>query len=645
MKVKKIINKLFLSFIVFLLLISSKNISKAFTGFSSFNNSPRMTFTINEKKYDDVKITFTDYSGLDGSKIEFYSAENGKIGKKISNTKYISIIDKTYNKDNSKIISLVYKISNKYLNKKSTNFYVIVNDINNSDCNFKTFFRINSKNNSKYTLDLAPRVGSWYAQGNTITINACDNGGIEYVKLYDMNASNSSNEIVVKNNLPKGNSKISFSLNKFSQKDEKYKIKIVAQDKNKTNMTKTVCFSLEKVKDLSLSPQKLTLLQGKQKKLQVLIVPENASSKLIWSSSNPKIATVDNNGTITAIKEGTAEITVQSSSSKKATCPITVVATSKKDLSLNGHQVTLPSGNDRIYFLGFNYTIPQRSQRSSVDDIILESNGRFAMIDTGYTGKFGALTVKYLQDIGVKELEYILITHAHVDHYGGLRSILNSNNINVKKIYIKNISNGKSNRINNYKKIIQLAKNKKIKICYVNTTDNKVNYNIPSPSFGDFKINFYNKLDRQYGKSKNYQPIDENINSITALAKIYGKKIYFSSDIMNSNPQYTGESRIDAEIESAKSVGAVDVYKVSHHGLVYWANNSEKALSILKPRYNIITGHPENEIMVSKYGNIKTRLEKYSRGNNEIYYTGQNTVILSIKPNGSLTFTKVPLGN
>ena len=45
---------------------------------------------------------------------------------------------------------------------------------------------------------------------------------------------------------------------------------------------------------------------------------------LKWASSDPTIATVDNNGVVTGVSEGTCEITITSNNGKSATCKLTV---------------------------------------------------------------------------------------------------------------------------------------------------------------------------------------------------------------------------------------------------------------------------------------------------------------------------------
>lgn len=62
--------------------------------------------------------------------------------------------------------------------------------------------------------------------------------------------------------------------------------------------------------------------------LKVMIEPSNATEKtLIWDSSNTQYATVDQNGNVTAVAEGTTTITVKTSDGKFSdTCEVTVKA-------------------------------------------------------------------------------------------------------------------------------------------------------------------------------------------------------------------------------------------------------------------------------------------------------------------------------
>ncbi len=66
------------------------------------------------------------------------------------------------------------------------------------------------------------------------------------------------------------------------------------------------------IEKIELNLDNTTLQKGERKKLQVTISPGEASThKLIFSSSNPNVATVDDNGYIQAISSGTSTITVK----------------------------------------------------------------------------------------------------------------------------------------------------------------------------------------------------------------------------------------------------------------------------------------------------------------------------------------------
>ena len=101
----------------------------------------------------------------------------------------------------------------------------------------------------------------------------------------------------------------------------------------------TVKVSPISVKKVSLSRTSVALSKGKTYKLDATVTPSNATNKTItWTSSNPKVATVDKNGKVTTIKNGTAVITCKSANGKTATCKITV-----RDIKVTGVELDMTS--------------------------------------------------------------------------------------------------------------------------------------------------------------------------------------------------------------------------------------------------------------------------------------------------------------
>ncbi|MBQ6302047.1 MAG: Ig-like domain-containing protein [Bacteroidales bacterium] len=80
------------------------------------------------------------------------------------------------------------------------------------------------------------------------------------------------------------------------------------------------------VESVSLNKTELTIEKGKNATLTATINPSNATDKTVtWKSSNTAIATVDQNGKVTAVEVGSAVITVTTNDgSKTATCSVTV---------------------------------------------------------------------------------------------------------------------------------------------------------------------------------------------------------------------------------------------------------------------------------------------------------------------------------
>ena len=75
---------------------------------------------------------------------------------------------------------------------------------------------------------------------------------------------------------------------------------------------------------LTLSTKEQTLVLNKTTPLSATVTPANTTDSVTWSSSDPAVVTVSNNGEVKAVGYGTAVITAKAGD-KTATCKITVV--------------------------------------------------------------------------------------------------------------------------------------------------------------------------------------------------------------------------------------------------------------------------------------------------------------------------------
>ena len=90
--------------------------------------------------------------------------------------------------------------------------------------------------------------------------------------------------------------------------------------------TLTVNKATVSVTGVTLNKNVLSLVESASETLTATVEPDNASEKgVTWNSDNPAVATVDQTGKVSAVKEGTANITVTTNDgSKTASCAVTV---------------------------------------------------------------------------------------------------------------------------------------------------------------------------------------------------------------------------------------------------------------------------------------------------------------------------------
>ena len=98
------------------------------------------------------------------------------------------------------------------------------------------------------------------------------------------------------------------------------------------------------VESITLNQTNITLDEGESTTLKATVTPKDATDKTVtWSSSDESIVTVDQNGTINAIKQGSADI-LANAGDKQATCSITVVKR-VASITIDKESLTLFVGN------------------------------------------------------------------------------------------------------------------------------------------------------------------------------------------------------------------------------------------------------------------------------------------------------------
>ena len=97
-------------------------------------------------------------------------------------------------------------------------------------------------------------------------------------------------------------------------------------------------------KSITLNKTSLELLLGETETLTATVLPENTTDKTVtWTSSDPGVATVDENGRVTAVGDGNATITA-TCGYVSATCDVTVIVLAESVL-LSAYDVELLVGD------------------------------------------------------------------------------------------------------------------------------------------------------------------------------------------------------------------------------------------------------------------------------------------------------------
>ena len=224
------------------------------------------------------------------------------------------------------------------------------------------------------------------------------------------------------------------------------------------------------------------------------------------------------------------------------------------------------------------------------DAILIQVNNKNLLIDSGPKNHKKQL-VKFLTDLNISKLDYVIATHPHEDHIGNMNTVLNS--YKVQSFYAPKVySYTKS-----FEQMIDSLKSNNLKITPIKRGCNTINLGFQT------NVEVFSPINDTYDNENNYSPVI---------------KISFG----NNSFLFTGdaEKEIEDKLILLNDDLKADILKVSHHGSS--SSTSDAFLNRVSPKYAVISvgknniyDHP-NDTIISKLNTYNINILRTDIQNN-----------------------------
>lgn len=230
------------------------------------------------------------------------------------------------------------------------------------------------------------------------------------------------------------------------------------------------------------------------------------------------------------------------------------------------------------------------------DSILIEAEDSAMLIDAG-ENNMGSTVVSYLENHGIEKLDYLIGTHPHSDHIGGLDHVINS--IPVEKIIMPEVVH----TTNTYEDVLDAILDLKLSIIKPKIGNN---YRLGPASFQIIAPN---------------SPSYSELNDYSVGVKFTFQDTSFL--LVGDAGEVSEQEMLDSGIDLT-----ADVLKISHHGSEY--STSDNFLDAVDPTHAVISVGKDNEYGHPHERTLKALLDR----NIQIYRTDkQRTVVFTT--NGS----------
>ncbi len=231
------------------------------------------------------------------------------------------------------------------------------------------------------------------------------------------------------------------------------------------------------------------------------------------------------------------------------------------------------------------------------DACLIENNSEYMLIDAG-NNEDGSKLVKYFHELNINEFSFVVGTHAHEDHIGGMDDIIR--NFNIKNFYMPDVVT----TTKTFEDVLDALEEKQIPF---QTPEIDETFSLADCKFQLLHI----------GDETN----DLNDSSIV-LKMTYGNHRFL----------FMGDATSKVEKELLKKEISSDVIKLGHHGSKY--STSTSFLEKVNPKYAIISVGSGN----SYHHPHQSTLKKLQENAIKVYRTDKDGTIIATSDGTNLTF-------
>lgn len=252
--------------------------------------------------------------------------------------------------------------------------------------------------------------------------------------------------------------------------------------------------------------------------------------------------------------------------------------------------------------------------------IIVRYNETTVMFDAGRP-QTAPIVVDYLNDLGVKKIDYLISSHSHIDHIGGMPSVVE--NFDIGTFIYKNVPG-----VTDSDGAVQICQN------LVSTLGSKINSDQTIPQIVEPDVEGYKVEldDGVYFQIFNCQGVHETLSK--SDLNYYSLEMYL---VAGTATAFFGGDAVGLYENTSvlENVGKVDLYQAQHHGQggLY---SPDQLIDALQPKATV-SSIPWNNQWNGNYADTVEKCSKYGK-----YYVSGSDGHLVFKDNyGSF----VPVGD